>query len=470
MGVWQYLSLGRKSLKYKLMIAFSLMSILPLLVIAYFVTNYVFPETQADMFQASAIVLFSLWVAWSGYLLAKELIIPIVNLAIETKIIAGGHFDSNILLKRDDELGDIASAVNSMTGKIRGYVKELQEYSKKTASLNVRIHRKVLTLTNLMRLGDLISSGAKFKEVANFATERLAQELYGGFCAIFTREKTGTYSLESFFNDSGKNIVVTDIGPELPSMEKFFVRDECLMVDSRPRKGSWQEELRKKLAKVNVVLFPMKVNANIVGIIMFGNSAEGVEFGDEDVDVIRAYEKELVLGYQSSRTGERVKSLEVVDSLTGLYTFSYIEEQLQDEINRAVYYQRPCSMIVLSVDDFEKYSDHYGASKAKHVLRQLADLLSASVSPVSKIARSDHNEFGVLLPETNKRESLEMAEHIRGKIEKMELSTEANDRLTASIGVGENPIDGTNAKEIIDKARQYMEKARAQGKNKVMGE
>ena len=470
MGLWRYLSLGRKSLRYKLMIAFSLMSIIPLLVIAYFVTNYIFPDSQADMFQASAIVLFALWVAWSGYLLAKEIVIPIVNLAIETKLIAGGQFDSRILLKRDDELGDIANAVNTMTGKIRSYVQELQEYGKKTASLNVRIHRKVLTLTNLMRLGDLITSGAKFKEVANFSTERLAQELYGGFCAIFTRKKTEKYSLESFFNDSGTNIVITDIESELPSMEKFFLKNEYLIVDSRPGKKPWQEELRGKLGKMNVILFPMKVNVHIVGVIMFGNFAEDVEFSDEDIDVIRAYENELVLGYQSSSVGERVKSLEIVDNLTGLYTFSYIEEQLQDEINRALYYQRPCSMIVLSVDDFEKYSDHYGASKAEHVLRQVADLLGAVLPPVSKIARSDHNEFGVLLPETNKRESLEMAESIRRKIEGMELSTEANDRITVSIGVGENPIDGANEKEIITKARQYAEKARTQGKNKVVGE
>ncbi|MFC1644157.1 hypothetical protein ACFL5C_02410, partial [Candidatus Omnitrophota bacterium] len=62
------------------------------------------------------------------------------------------------------------------------------------------------------------------------------------------------------------------------------------------------------------------------------------------------------------------------------------------------------------------------------------------------------------------------AENIRKKIEEIKFSDAGNDRITVSIGVGENPIDGANAEEILAKARQYVARARGEGKNKVIGE
>ncbi len=469
MGVIQSLSVGRKSLKYKIMIAFSLMSIIPLLVVVYFVTNYVFPYTK-NMTQVSIIVLFTLWISWLGYLLIRQIINPVIDLAFETKIIAEGKYGSKVALSTEDELGDIAEAVNAMTGKIRCYIGELQDYSKKTAALNVRIHKKVITLTNLMRLGDLISTGTGFDEVISFAAEKIAEEVEQGFCAIFVKEKTGGFALKSFANNTGKEFSSAHLESTVISLERILMRDEHVMVDSRPLSKPWQKQLREKMGHVNALFFGMKSTNKMVGAMVMGNFSEDMEFEDEEIGVVRAFERELVLGFQSSQVFERIKSLEVVDSLTGLYTRVYLEDRLEDEINRAIFYQRPCSLILIKVDDFEKYSGHYGVPKAKHVLRQLAQLLGGVMSPVGKVARFEYDEFAMLLPEKNKRETIEVGEDIRKRIEAMELSSDPYDKITVSIGVGENPIDGTNAKEIIARAYYNMEKAKSLGANRVVGE
>jgi diguanylate cyclase (GGDEF)-like protein len=321
-----------------------------------------------------------------------------------------------------------------------------------------------------MKLGDLISTGARFKEIADFSTEKMAGELYGGFCAIFMKEKTGDYSLTSSFDNSGKNVAEGNIIKKLPLLEKQFSKNAYLLIDSRPPTEQWQKELREEFSRMNAIFFPMKANNQTIGIIMSGNFAEEVKFSDEDAEVVRAFERELILGYQSSMAANMVKSLEIVDNLTGLYTFSYLEERLEDEINRSVYYQRPCSLIVVDVDDFKEYTEHYGASKAEQALKQVGNLLRGAMSPIGKAARSEHDEFGILLPEKNKREALDLAEDIRKKIEKIEGLVGEDDSITVSIGVGENPIDGVNAKEVIACARQYVAKAKEQGKNRVVGE
>lgn len=469
MGVFQTLSMERKSLRYKLMIAFSLMSIIPLLVIVYFVTNYIFPNID-NLLEVTVVVLITLWLSWLGYLLIRQIINPVIDLALETKLIAEGRFGSKVALDREDELGDIASAVNTMTSKIRSYIGELQDYSKKTAALNIQIHKKVITLTNLMQLGDLISAGSGFDDVAKFATERISDEMEGAFCAIFIRQKSGGYLMKALNNNSGKDVPLGDLEGRFPAIEKFFAKNEYIVIDSRPPQKSWIVELKNNIMLDNVILYPMKLEQKNVGAIVLGNFSQGYEFSEEIIGVVRAYEKELILAYHSTRVFERVKSLEVVDTLTGLYSRGYLEERLQDEINRAVFYQRPCSLLVITIDNFEKYSDHYGVPKAKQVLKMVAHMLSTVMSPVGKGARFDYDEFGILLPEKNKRESIQVAEDIRKRIESMEISADPYDRVTVSIGVGENPIDGTNAKEIIAKAYHNLERAKETGRNKVVGE
>ena len=468
MAALKDLSLHRKSLKYKLVIAFALMSVIPLLIMAYFITNFIELDVS-DMFHVGLMVLFAILVAWTGYILIRQVINPIINLAIETKIIAEGQYDSRVFVNSGDELGDIASAVNSMTGKMRGYIGELQEYGKKTASLNARVHRKVLTLTNLMRLGDLISSGAGFSEVTNFAAERMAGELYGGFCAIFMRNKSGGYVAKSFFNNSGKEISTRDLESKMASVEKLFFKREYLVADSSPKKKPWQNELREKFAHMNVVIVPMKMQSNVVGAILMGNFAESVKFDPEDIDVILAFEKELVLGYQSSQVFEHVKSMDIVDTLTGLYTFAYLEDRLEDEINRAVYYQRPCSLLVLDMDDFDEYVEAQGERRSNTMVQRVAKLLNDNIPSVGKIAKFGDSEFGVLLPEMNKKESIDLAEKVREKVEELSRASGPEEALTVSIGVGENPIDGATAGDVIEKARAYAKKARAEGKNRVVG-
>lgn len=470
MGLRESLSLKRKSLRYKLVIAFSLVSIIPLLVIAYFVTNYVF-DNPSDIFHASAVVFFTLWLVLSGYLMLREIINPIMEIAVETKVIADGDYDSKVLVSSDDELGDIVQAVNTMRGKMRNYVGELQEYSKRTASLNVRIHKKVLTLTSLMKLGEMISSGAHFDEVTDFTAQKLASEMNDGFSAIFIKEDFSRYKLKAFVDNSGRDFSIHEVENHLNEIEALILKEEdALVVDADPLRKPYQQELRQKFNRMNAVFFPMKIKGNIVGLLILGNFAEDFKFTPEDVEVVRAFESEFILGYQNTLTAEKIQSLEIVDRLTGLYSYNYLKERLEDEINRAIFYQRPCSFIIIDVDNFEDYSIRLGEEICGKILRRVAKLLSEFRPPVGKVARFGPNEFAMLLPEMNKRESIDLAESIRLKIESLEMPEVENIKITVSIGVGENPIDGSNGEEIISKAKENVRKAKLEGMNRVVGE
>ncbi len=469
MGLMKYFSISNRSLKHRVLIAFSIMSVIPLLALTYFLTIYVLANV-ADIPQALAVIIFCFWLVSMGYIILRQVINPITEMANRARMIAEGKYDSQIPFSGDDELGEIADAVNSMTSRMRTYIGELQEYGKRTSSLNARIHRKVLTLTNLMRLGEIISSGASFEEITSFAAERLAGQMNKGFCAIFVKEGVSRYSLKAFRDNSHRGMDLSKLEARLTEVEELLPGHEHLRVDSDPLKEPWQQHLRQELGRVDAIFFPMKIKTSIVGMIVAGSFGEDTRFTSEDLEVIRAFDNELVLGYQSTVSSEKIQSLQIVDRVTGLYTFSFLRERLDDEINRAIFYQRPCSLIVADIDGFADIALKSGADTAERILRDVARLLSELRPPVGKVARFGRSEFAMLLPEMNKKESLEVGELVRAAIEEMPVPTGRGERLTVSVGAGENPIDGSTADEIIEKARVFTRRAKEMGGNMVVGE
>jgi len=62
-----------------------------------------------------------------------------------------------------------------------------------------------------------------------------------------------------------------------------------------------------------------------------------------------------------------------------------------------------------------------------------------------------------------------MAEKLVSQIKDMKLLSEKEGKISINAGIGENPIDGANAGDIIRKARKYKDIARKVGENKVIG-
>ena len=77
--------------------------------------------------------------------------------------------------------------------------------------------------------------------------------------------------------------------------------------------------------------------------------------------------------------------------------------------------------------------------------------------------------FAIILPERNKKQAAGIAEELRKKIE-IDLAKVMNvpERFTVSIGVSENPIDGSTADEVMKKAEKLVKSAKSLGKNRVV--
>jgi diguanylate cyclase (GGDEF)-like protein len=121
------------------------------------------------------------------------------------------------------------------------------------------------------------------------------------------------------------------------------------------------------------------------------------------------------------------------------------------------------------MDNFLNFHKAFGAIQAETVLKRVASIIKESVSDIDRVARIEDNEFAVVLPEQNKRKAKELAEEIRKKIEfTFSEEHDALKKLTLSGGIGENPLDGITAEELINKAKETLQLAKTQGKNRIV--
>ena len=162
---------------------------------------------------------------------------------------------------------------------------------------------------------------------------------------------------------------------------------------------------------------------------------------------------------------EKLKVLSVTDPLTKLYNRRYFEKKCEEEIERSKRTNRKFSIIMIDLDDFKKVNDTYGHNVGDKVLQALADVIKSRIRRIDIPARWGGEEFVILLPETDVKGAVVVAEDIRKTMENLKLP-ELERPVTISLGVAEYSSEESVYK-LIEKADLMLYKAKRSGKNKV---
>ena len=137
----------------------------------------------------------------------------------------------------------------------------------------------------------------------------------------------------------------------------------------------------------------------------------------------------------------------VVDSLTGLYNFRFLQRRLPEEFARAQRYDDPLAFLVLEVD---------GGRPSDRTLRQIGEGLSKILRTVDMLARTGEAEFAILLPSTHFAGALPVARRIQTTMRALS--------HTVSIGAAFFPSKQVSATDdLLKQAGLALMRARAEG-------
>jgi diguanylate cyclase (GGDEF)-like protein/putative nucleotidyltransferase with HDIG domain len=140
---------------------------------------------------------------------------------------------------------------------------------------------------------------------------------------------------------------------------------------------------------------------------MFGSRQQAELLGE--LERLRAQVAEL--------EGERARGARL-DPVTGLLTLRSFRGRLTEEATRATRYQRPLSLAILAIEDFDVIEIKRGFKAADELLVTIATRLAEGIRSHDLVGRTGPDEFGILLPDTRDEDARNTLARLIGELEK----------------------------------------------------
>lgn len=172
---------------------------------------------------------------------------------------------------------------------------------------------------------------------------------------------------------------------------------------------------------------------------------------------------------------KELEQLSFKDGLTGVANRRMFDSVMEMEWLNAKRNRQPLTLIMIDIDYFKQYNDHYGHVQGDDCLKRVSQALSDSASRARDfVARFGGEEFVLILPESNADAAAAVAERCRKAIFKLQIphdKSHISQLLSISLGVGtvtpgphDQPLDFINT---VDK-RLYQ--AKQSGRNCIISQ
>jgi len=171
-------------------------------------------------------------------------------------------------------------------------------------------------------------------------------------------------------------------------------------------------------------------------------------------------EDHLVHGYVNIINDITDQELSITDPLTGLHNRRYFDKVIKQEVRIANRYKTFLTFVIVDIDYFKRYNDHYGHPAGDNALIKVSQALKESMMrPNDYVFRIGGEEFAIIFSGLNTEQTIEFLETIRNKIEQLEIKhhkSEVSEFLTISLGAhinkGSNVIDSNQLYNNADQA------------------
>jgi diguanylate cyclase (GGDEF)-like protein len=178
---------------------------------------------------------------------------------------------------------------------------------------------------------------------------------------------------------------------------------------------------------------------------------------------------------QLKKEADALRDHAYTDSLTGLANRRRFDQSLEAEWERCGREREPLALILLDVDFFKRYNDHYGHQAGDACLRSIGQRLRSQFTGARDVvARYGGEEFACILPGSELDKALALAHGALLAIREMAVPharSELDAIVTASLGVVvAHPPEGVDSYSLLARADLQLYRAKAAGRGRAMTE
>lgn len=200
--------------------------------------------------------------------------------------------------------------------------------------------------------------------------------------------------------------------------------------------------------------------------LALGDMAEHLQRNTQELEQ-RVHERTAAL----AEANRQLEALAVTDGLTGIANRRHFDSTLALEWARAQRSQQPLALLMLDVDLFKDYNDHYGHQAGDETLRAIAQVLLETTRRAGDLAaRYGGEEFAVIAANTGAAAARQLAESLRAAVQHLAIAhaLARQGHVTVSIGLALlEPGRPVPAQTLIGQADEALYRAKTLGRNRV---
>lgn len=349
-------------------------------------------------------------------------------------------------------------------------------------------------IKTLIKASEVIAQEYEFSSLL-MTLIRIIMESAGAQHGYLLLEEDGDLVVQASANEDLSVIDVmqgtfyTDIDTIAHPIVNYVLRTkESIVIDDMAQSNIFDASHDSSRSIKSVFCAPLILQGELRGMIYLENNLLPSVFTEDKVKFLQHLSGQIVISIENtivySRLEEKIKQrtkdleaskeelklLASMDPMTKLYNRRYFAEVSEDIFNMSKRTNNDVSLVMFDIDDFKNVNDTYGHHIGDKVIIGVANILLEHTRKSDIVCRFGGEEYIILLPDTELKYSIQLAETIRELVENMVITYDQDQELQVTISIGVSIVDRVVDNDIevaINKADNALYEAKRSGKNRV---
>jgi diguanylate cyclase (GGDEF)-like protein len=252
-----------------------------------------------------------------------------------------------------------------------------------------------------------------------------------------------------------------------PFVDALRIANRSLGLDE----WSSRSQVARRFLEMEVAqVHPIVADSDLLGLLLLGEKRGGPEFSSEEVELLDLVSRHVATVLENAT----LFASATLDGLTGLLRREPLIAKLDNELERAIRYDRPLTVGLVDIDQFKEINDRLGHLTGDVMLQRVALRFAQTLRKTDILGRYGGDEFMIILPETGLEGAVKVADQLRAETEELEVETEDGEILSVTICIGlVSVLDhftevSPSRRDVIRVADRQLYNAKKSGRNRVV--
>ncbi|WP_428772195.1 GGDEF domain-containing protein [Vibrio sp.] len=158
----------------------------------------------------------------------------------------------------------------------------------------------------------------------------------------------------------------------------------------------------------------------------------------------------------------------LLDPLTKVYNRTAFNDRLELEYRRWIRSQHPLRVVLMDIDKFKAINDSFGYTAGDKALKIIARTIKKELTDTDTVARFSGEEFIVLIPDQDDKETLQRIESIQRQVSELPFKFR-DQNITITLSASSTSFKDTDTpEEIMERINRGIKEAKQQGNNQCI--